>query len=309
MSDNQKQPFYKKKWFIIIAVIVVIGAIFNPDKKDEKEIPEPPKLEEPTEKVEEPAKEETPYEEIAKYAFGKDVKCDVIEGWGDDNKPKVTRINITTSGEPMVQPFLINVFSYLKKVKENGLDYESVFFILKSEKTDGKEYPYAKIEVEKEAADNFDFDTKDPVDLKTIARTYDAPDAKEISSKNTSSPSTKNNINNDEMKDILIAYTKEYFKDDYDITIEVENDTFMVNMYPKDPELKKAITTLMLDPTNPQLLEGWEQMSQNFLTVSKSLKDRLDENVSILLLNPLNPEAALLITLNDFIFSDFTKDN
>lgn len=313
MTDTQKQPFYKKKWFIIIAVIVVIGSIFSPDDEDKKDTPKPVEVEEntkPVEKNEENAKtNDSPYEELAKYAFGEDVKCEVIEGWGDDNKPKITRINITDSGEPMVQPFLINVFSYLKKTKEKGLDYESVFFILRSKKTDGKEYPYAKIEIEKEAADNFDFNSKDPVDLKAIATIYDAPDAKEISSKESPTTTPKTTVSNDDTKKFLTAYIKEYFKDDYDISIEEENDTVMINMYPKEPELKKSIMTLMLDPTNPQLLNGWEQMSQNFLTVSKNLKEQIDENVSILILNPLNPEAALLVTFNDFIFSDFTKDN
>ena len=77
------------------------------------------------------------------------MKCEVIEGFGDDNKPKITRINITDSGEPSIQPFLGDVFSYLNKIKEKGLDYESVFFVLKAKKTDENEYPYAKIEKKK----------------------------------------------------------------------------------------------------------------------------------------------------------------
>lgn len=56
--------------------------------------------------------QENPYEEIAKFAFGEDVKCEVVKYLDDDNKPKVTRINITDFGEPMVQPFLIDIFSY-----------------------------------------------------------------------------------------------------------------------------------------------------------------------------------------------------
>lgn len=113
------------------------------------------------------------HEEAAVFAFGKDVKCDVIEGLGDDNKPKITRVNITTSDYPMVDPFLGRIFTYLNKAKEANLDYESVFFILKSEKTDGKEYPYAKVQITKEAADKFDFDNKSPQDLKDITTTYD----------------------------------------------------------------------------------------------------------------------------------------
>lgn len=297
-----------KKLIALMALALALTACSEDtdtkDAKQEVKQEEPVQTEMVDENKDQPDQELSPYEEIAQFVFGKDVKCQVIEGWGDDNQPKITRINITDSDQPAVDPFLIDAFSYLKKLKEQGLDYESVFFILKSQKTDGNEYPYVKIEIEKEAADNFDFNTKDPVDLKAIAKTYDAPDAKETSKKG----STKATVSNDNVKAFITGYIKEYFKDDYDISIEEENDTFMVNMYPKDPDLKEAIMTLMLNPTNPQLLDGWNQMSQNFLTVSKSIKEQIDENVSILIYNPLNPEAALLVTINDFIFSDFTKE-
>lgn len=302
----------KKLLIALLAAGLLTACGGETDTKETKEEvkQEEPAQEEIQEEVKE-EKEETPYEEIAEYAFGKDVECQVIEGWGDDNKPKVTRINITTSGEPMVDPFLIDVFSYMKKVKEKGLDYESVFFILRSKKTDGNEYPYAKIEIEKEAADNFDFNTKDPVDLKTIAKTYDAPDAKEISSKNTSSttPAPKENLNNEDAKTIVTAFITAQFEDMCDVSTETIDDSFIIHLYPKSTDLKTEIAGLMLDKTNPQLLEGWNQMSKGIVELSKNVKDQVDENVSIMLHNPVNTENVLFVTLNDMVFSDFTKDN
>ena len=134
MAEKQKQPFYKKKWFIVIAALIVIGAIFSPKDKDKQDDPEPAKVEEKQEEVKEEEKIKNHYEEIAKFAFGEDVKCDVIEIKDENNNPKVTRINITYSGEPNVQPLLSNAFTYLKKIKDQGLDYESVFFILRAKK-------------------------------------------------------------------------------------------------------------------------------------------------------------------------------
>lgn len=58
MADKQKQPFYKKKWFIVIAALIVIGAIFGPKDKDKKEAPEPAKVEEKQEEKKEEVKEE-----------------------------------------------------------------------------------------------------------------------------------------------------------------------------------------------------------------------------------------------------------
>lgn len=83
----------------------------------------------------------------------------------------------------------------------------------------------------------------------------------------------------------------------------------MVHLYPKDPDFKEEIAMLMLDPTNPQLLQGWEYMTQNLLSASKSMKEKINENVSISIHNPSNPEAILLTVFNDFVLQDFIKGN
>ena len=65
----------------------------------------------------------------------------------------------------------------------------------------------------------------------------------------------------------------------------------------------------MLNSKNPQLLEEWEQLRQSLLSASKSIKEQIDENVSISIHNPLNSEAILLTVFNDFVFQDFIKGN
>ena len=57
-TNPEKEPFYKKKWFIVIAALIIIGAIFGPKDKDKKETPEPAKVEEKQEEVKEEPKEE-----------------------------------------------------------------------------------------------------------------------------------------------------------------------------------------------------------------------------------------------------------
>lgn len=253
---------------------------------------------------------ENPYEETAKFAFGEDVQCDVIEIQDENGKPKVTRINITYSGEPNVNPFLSDVFTYLKKIKEKKLDYESVFFILKAKKTDGKEYPYAKIEVTKEAVDNFDFDTKNPTDLKSIAKTYDAPDDNETSDNNNNNAeiSSNENIDNEDLKTVVTAFAQAQFKDFCDVSTETKENLFVIHLYPKNDDLKAEITGLILDTTNPQLLSGWEQMKEGLVEFSKSVNNEVSENVSVMLHNPVNHDMVLLVILNDTVMSDFTKE-
>ena len=259
---------------------------------------------ETVEEIKEEEKTENPYEEIAKFAFGEDVKCDVIEIQDENDNPKVTRINITYSGEPNVQPLLSNAFTYLKKIKNQGLDYESVFFILRAEKTDGKEYPYAKIEITKEAADNFDFDTKTPADLKSIAETYDAPDNKE----DKAETSSEENISNEDVKTYVTAIAQTQFEDFCDVSTETKDDLFIIHLYPTNDDLKTEIAGLMLDTSNPQLLDGWENMKKGLTSFSKSVNDELSENVSIMIHNPVNDEMVLLAILNDVVISDFTQE-
>lgn len=259
---------------------------------------------ETVEEIKEEEKTENPYEEIAKFAFGEDVKCDVIEIQDENNKPKVTRINITDSGEPNLDPFLGDAFTYLKKVKEENLDYESVFFILRSKKTDGKEYPYAKIEITKEAADNFDFDTKTPSDLKSIAETYYAPDNNE----DKAETSSEGNIDNEDIKTYATAIAQTQFADFCDVSTETKDDIFIIHLYPTNDDLKTEIAGLMLDTSNPQLLSGWQQMKEGLTSFSKSVNDELSENVSIMLHNPVNDEMILLAILNDVVIVDFTQE-
>lgn len=259
---------------------------------------------ETVEEIKEEEEAENPYEEIAKFAFGEDVKCDAIEIQDENNNPKVTRININKSGEPNLDPFLGDVFTYLKKVKREKLDYESVFFVLRSKKTDGKEYPYSKIEITKEAADNFDFDTKNPSDLKSIAETYDAPDNNEYKAETSS----EGNIDNEDIKTYATAIAQTQFADFCDVSTETKDDIFIIHLYPTNDDLKTEIAGLILDTSNPQLLSGWEQMKEGLIAFSTSVNNEIDENVSIMLHNPVNSDMVLLVILNDTVFSDFTQE-
>lgn len=294
----------KLKKALICALSISILAACGNQEAEQKPAEEPKAVEETQTEIKEEEKTKNNYEEIAKFAFGEDVKCDVIEIQDENNKPKVTRINITYSGEPNVQPLLSNAFTYLKKIKDQGLNYESVFFILRAKKTDGEEYPYAKIEIKKEAADNFDFDTKNPSDLKSIAETYDAPDNNE----DISETSAKENINNEDTKTFVTALAKTQFEEFCDVSTETRNDIFVIHLYPNNDDLKSEIAGLMIDKTNPQLLSGWQQMKEGLTSFSKSVNDESNENVSIMLHNPVNDEMVLLSTLNDVVIADFTQE-
>lgn len=265
-------------------------------------------------KQEDAKMEISPFEEISKFVFGDDVKTDIIEIQDENNNPKVTRVNISDSGEAMENYFLTDVYSYLKKVKEQELDYESIFFTLKSKKTNNEEYPYVKIEVTKDANDKFDFTTKNPQDLISIAKTYDSYEDKETTGEVTEKKEittvdkTNNSLTNDDTKAIATSFIKSQFEDMCDVYTETQNGTFVIHLYPKDSDLKAEIAGLMIDNTNPDLIMGWEMMSEGILELSKSVKDQVDENVSIMLHNPINDEMILFATINDAVLVDFLNE-
>lgn len=67
MAEKQKKPIYKRKWFIVIAALIVIGAIFGPKGKGKKDTPEPAKVENKQEEVKEEPKEKAKEEAKADY--------------------------------------------------------------------------------------------------------------------------------------------------------------------------------------------------------------------------------------------------
>lgn len=264
---------------------------------------------EEVETVEEPQDEvevEKPYEETAKFAFGDNVETEVITIPDDNNNEKVTRVNVTyttdviTSEKGAVDPFLIKVFSYLKKVKEQQLNYESIFFTFKTKKTDEKYYPLIKIEITKDEADKFDFDNNQPQDLKSIAKTYDSPEDK--------APTNDNNDKNKEaLRNVVIEQAKSSFSEFCNVETETKDSVLFIHLYPKD-DLKSEILQYLAGENNEALNQGWDNMTSGILSASKSYNETLGENVSFVLHNPANEENIIFSTLNGVIHYNVKDD-
>lgn len=157
-----------------------------------------------------------------------------------------------------------------------------------------------------QAAPKEDVVIEEPTEQDEVEEVKEEPEEPE--EKVEVSEETNENLSNEDAKTVVTAFVKSQFEDMCDVTTETMEGNFIIHMYPKDPDLKTEITGLMLDKTNPQLLEGWNQMSQGLVELSKNVKEQLEENVSVMLHNPVNTENVLLVTLNDIVVSDFTKD-
>lgn len=247
-----------------------------------------------------------PFKEISKFAFGDSVETEVHTIQDSNNKEKVTRVNVAystdviTSEKGAVDPFLIKVFSYLKKVKEQQLDYESIFFTFKTKKTDEKYYPLIKIEITKDQADKFDFDNKQPQDLKSIAKTYDSPEDK--------APTNNDDDKNKEaLRNIVIEQAKSSFSEFCNVETDTQDSVLFIHLYPKD-DLKSGILQYLAGENNEALNQGWDNMTSGILSASKSYHETLEENVSFVLHNPANEENIIFSTLNGVIHYNVKDD-
>lgn len=70
MAEKQKKPIYKRKWFITIVVIFILGVIFAPKEEKAKVVDKPT-----SETSQDEAKEETKPDEKAAYEIA-DLKVD-----------------------------------------------------------------------------------------------------------------------------------------------------------------------------------------------------------------------------------------
>lgn len=240
-----------------------------------------------------------PFKDISKFAFGDNVETEVITIPDNNNNEKVTRVNVTystdviTSEKGAVDPFLIKVFSYLKKVKEQQLNYESIFFTFKTKKTDEKYYPLIKIEITKDQADKFDFDNKQPQDLKSIAKTYDSPEGKSQTNNN-------DDKNKEALRNVVIEQAKSSFSEFCDVETETKDSVLFIHLYPKD-DLKNEIIQYLAGENNEALNQGWDNMTSGVLSASKAYNETLGENVSFVLHNPANEENVIFSTLNGVV--------
>ena len=187
---KEKVPFYKKKWFIAIAVLFLIGSCSSllGGKDDNKEA-ETKTEAEVSETETEIREEETevdisslsPEERIQEYAkeVFKDNLIEVKNHTGNDSLGKIIVSSKfsenSLSGNTSVFSFLSNANKFLEKIQNE--DFESVFFDVEANFTDeyGNTSPSnaVKMEIEKSDVDKINFENFDFNKLPNISKTFE----------------------------------------------------------------------------------------------------------------------------------------
>lgn len=243
------------------------------------------------------------FKDISRSVFGKAAETDVNTIMDNNGKEKATKVNvtysidITTSDKDAIDPFLVKVFSYLNDVKEQALDYESIFFVYKTKSSNGEYKPLVKMEITKEQADDFDFNSRRPQDLISIAKTYESPESKLSNS----------NINKDALRSYFISQTQSDFSEFCDVKAEVKDNALFIHLYPKD-DLANEILQYLAGDRNASIDKGWDTMTSGLLSDSKAYFESVGENISFALHNPVNEENILFSTLNGMVHYNVKND-
>lgn len=201
MAEKTKQPFYKKKWFIVIVALIIIGSLFNPKNKDKKESDN--KQTEQAEEVgkkeetkEAEKKEETPEE---KYAITEDMTdeqkieniCKLVGGdqyekheiiKNDDGSIGQITLTLYFPAESVLDANhaikLQNnkAISVLKHLKENNVKYtyyaQSAFTDFEDKYGNTEKSEFMHIYLPIETIKKINFDNFEPENFKDIADEY-----------------------------------------------------------------------------------------------------------------------------------------
>ena len=189
-TNPEKEPFYKKKWFIAIATLIIIGAIFGPKDKDKKETPEPAKVEEKQEEVKEEPKEEDEFaitddmsddekiEKILKKVGKERYKNHEINKNDDGTIRQVTLFTYIDpekvwDGKTAVRQESERTVNALKELKENNINFN--YFALSTTSTFTDQYgndsenELMHIYIPQEEVDKINFEKFQYENLKNIS--------------------------------------------------------------------------------------------------------------------------------------------
>lgn len=190
-SKTEKEPFYKKKWFIAIAALIIIGAIFGPKDKDKNETPEPAKVEDHQEEVKEEVKEEDEFaitddmsdeekiENILKSEIGKGYESYEVSKKEDGSIGQITvnsYYEILSTKKELMMSQNSKATKVLMKFRENNINYsyyvQNTYTDFTDEYGNEKKDEVMHIYIPREEADKINFDNFNEDNIKEISDEY-----------------------------------------------------------------------------------------------------------------------------------------
>lgn len=265
-----KNPFYKRWWFIAIAVFVVLSLIIGDDTPDDSTAPvaDNSQNDEMAGNEQETIAENENLTEAEFQALDDEVSQWTISQ-GEVSQKQVEDYIKAKGLSQTDESMLIGRINA-------GIDYNSQAFhrynaLIEEGKTDE--------EAKSEMMDDLGYTE---ANLEYVA--------------NQISDNSNTQVSQESYRIIAEALLKEQFADLADIKTQEKEGVTFFTLLPKE-DLSVSITAYVANPQNEELSSAWDEMGQGLNYLSKSMSDN-GLNNSVMLANPHNTENIVFSTLN-----------
>lgn len=108
----------------------------------------------------------------------------------------------------------------------------------------------------------------------------------------------------DKLVDDFIRKTKVEFENSSDIETEMDGETLLVHMYPKN-DFANDLKALIANPTNQQFVDSWVDYTMNLVYVSATFYDKTNQDVKFMIHDPDNKDNVLFSSHNNYESKNF----
>lgn len=153
-----------------------------------------------------------------------------------------------------------------------------------------------KLKAQLESSNNDELKSPQDSETKSMEKTPTA--TKETSQK----PTVDNKLVDD-----LVWKAKVEFENSADIETEMDGETLLIHMYPKN-DFANNLKTLIANPTNQQSVDSWTDFNMNLVYVSATFYKQTNQDVKFIIHDPSNKENILFSTHNNYEYKNFINN-
>lgn len=153
-----------------------------------------------------------------------------------------------------------------------------------------------KLKEQLESSNNDELKPPQNVETKSMEKTPTA--TKETSQK----PTVDNKLVDD-----LVWKAKVEFENSADIETEMDGETLLVHMYPKN-DLENDLKALIANPTDQQSVESWTDFNMHLVYISATFYNKTNQDVKFIIHDPNDKENILFSTHNNYEYKNFINN-
>lgn len=122
---------------------------------------------------------------------------------------------------------------------------------------------------------------------------------------------TKETLNkspvDNKLVDDLIWKAKVEFENSADIETEMDSETLLIHMYPKN-DFANDLKILIANPTDQQSVESWTDFNMHLVYISATFYEKTNQDVKFIIHDPNDKENILFSTHNNYEYKNFINN-